>query len=71
MNGEVFDILNLLYTEWKVLHSQTKAVSWEYNWFYDYLLELKYKLQIERMICNGTSNHEQFSLMLWNTFAYS
>ncbi len=26
MNGEVFDILNL-YTEWKIRHSQTKAVS--------------------------------------------
>ncbi len=29
--------------------------------FYDYLWELKYKLQIEKMICNGTSNNEQFS----------
>ncbi len=29
--------------------------------FYDYLWELKYKLQIERMICDGTNDHEQFS----------
>ncbi len=33
--------------------------------FYDYLWELKYKLQIERMICNGTSNNEQFSKFLF------
>ncbi len=26
--------------------------------------EFKYKLQIERMICNGTSNDEQFSQFL-------
>ncbi len=41
--------------------------------FYGYLWELKYKLQIERMICNGTSNCEQLSkfplfTMFSNTF---
>ncbi len=33
--------------------------------FYDYLWELKYKLQIERMICNGTNNDEQFGKFLF------
>ncbi len=33
--------------------------------FYDYLWELRYKLQIERMICNGTNNDEQFSKFLF------
>ncbi len=33
--------------------------------FYDYLWELKYKLQIERIICNGTNNDEQFSKFLF------
>ncbi len=32
--------------------------------FYDYLWELKYKLQIER-ICNGINNDEQFSKFLF------
>ncbi len=63
MNGEVFDILNN--TEWKILHSQQKLFHENALDFYDYLLELKYKLQIERMICNGTSNNEQFSKFLF------
>ncbi len=33
--------------------------------FYDHLWELKYKLQIERIICNGTNNDEQFSNILF------
>ncbi len=37
--------------------------------FYDYLWELKYKLQIERMICNGTNNDEQFSKFLFSVNA--
>ncbi len=28
-----FWYFKLLYTEWKILHSQTKAVSWECTWF--------------------------------------
>ncbi len=33
--------------------------------FYDYLWEFKYKLQIERMIRNGTNNDEQFCKFLF------
>ncbi len=33
--------------------------------FYNYLWELKYKLQIKGMICNGTNNDEQFSKFLF------
>ncbi len=32
---------------------------------YDYLWEHKYKLQIERIMCNGTNSDEQFSKFLF------
>ncbi len=65
MNGEVFDILNYcILNENFYIHKQ-KLFHENALDFYDYLWELKYKLQIERIICNGTNNDEQFSKFLF------
>ncbi len=62
MNGEVCDILNHCILNGKFYIHKQKLFHENALDFYHYLWELKYKLQIERMICNGTSiNDEQFS----------
>ncbi len=61
MNREVFDILNYCILNGKFYIHKQKL----FHDFYDYLWELKYKLQIERIIYNGTSNDEQFSQFLF------
>ncbi len=65
MNGEVFEILNYCILNGKFYVDKQKLFHENALHFYDYLWELKYKLQIERMICNGTSNDEQFSKFLF------
>ncbi len=62
--GELFDILNYCILNGKFYIHKQKLFHENELYFYDYLWELKYKLQIERMICNGTSNDEQFSKFL-------
>ncbi len=65
MNGEVFDILNYCILNGKFyIHKQNHFHENALD-FYDYLWELKYKLQIERMVCNGANNDEQFSKFLF------
>ncbi len=62
-NGEVFDILNYCILNEKLyIHKQNQFHENTLD-FHDYLWELKYKLQIERMICNG--NDEQFGKFLF------
>ncbi len=61
MNGEIFDILNYCILNGKFYIHKQKLFHENTLDFYDYLWQLKYKLQIERMICNGTNNDEQFS----------
>ncbi len=63
MNGEVFDILNYCILKGKFYIHKQKLFHENALDLYDCLWELKYKLQIERMICNGTNNDndEQFS----------
>ncbi len=65
MNGEVFDFLNYCTLNGKFYIHKRKLFHENALDFYDYLWELKYKLQIERMICNGTNNDEQFSKFLF------
>ncbi len=65
MNREVFDILNYCILNGKFYIHKQKLFDENTLDFYDYLWELKYKLQIERMICNGTNNDEQFSKFLF------
>ncbi len=65
MNGEVFDILNYCILNGKFYIHKQKLFYENALDFYEYLWELKYKLQIERMICNGTNNDEQFSKFLF------
>ncbi len=65
IKGEVFDILNYCILNGKFYIHNKKLFHENALAFYDYLWELKYKLQIERMICNGTSNDEQFSKFLF------
>ncbi len=66
MNGEVFNILNYCILNGKFyIHKQSFFFHENALDFYDYLWELKYKLQIEGMICNGTNNDEQFSKFLF------
>ncbi len=65
MNGEVFDILNYCILNGKVYIHKQKLFHENALDFYDYHWELKYKLQIERMICIGTSNDKQFSKFLF------
>ncbi len=69
MNGEVFDILNYCMLNRKFYIHKQKLSHENSLDFYDYLWELKHKQQIERMICNGTSNDEQFSkfIFIYNT----
>ncbi len=64
-NGEFFDILNYCILNGKFYIHKQRLFHENALDFYDYLWELKYKLQIERMICNGTSNDEQFSKFLF------
>ncbi len=64
-NGEVFDILNFCILNGKFYIHKQKLLHENALDFYDYLCKRKSKLQIERMICNGTSNHEQFSKLLF------
>ncbi len=59
MNGKVFDILNYCILNGKFYIHKQKLLHENALDFYDYLLELKYKLQIERMICNRTNTNEQ------------
>ncbi len=70
MNGQVFDILNYCILNGKFYIHKQKLFDENALDFYDYLWELKYKLQIERMIYNGTNNDEQFSklLFIYNAF---
>ncbi len=65
MNVEVFDILNYCILNEKCYIHKQKLFHENALDFYNYLWELKYKLQIERMICNGTNNDEQFSKFLF------
>ncbi len=65
MNGEVSDILNYCTLNGKFYIHKQKLFHENVLDFYNYLWELKYKLQIERMICNGTSNNEQFNKFLF------
>ncbi len=65
MNGEVFDILNYCILNGKFYIHKQKLFHENALDVYDYLCELKYKLQIERMICNGTNNDEQFNKFLF------
>ncbi len=65
MNGEVFDILNYYILNGKFYIHKQKLFHEHALDFHEYLWELKYKLQIERMICNGTNNDEQFSKFLF------
>ncbi len=65
MNGEVFDILNYCILNGKIYIHKQKLFHENALDFYDYLWELKYKLQIERMICNGTNHDEQFNKFLF------
>ncbi len=65
MNVEVFDILNYCILNGKFYIHKLKLFHENELDFYEYLWELKYKLQIERMICNGTNNDEQFSKFLF------
>ncbi len=65
VNGEVFDILNYCILNGKFYIHKQKLFHENALDFYDYLWELKDKLQIERMICNGTNNGEQFSKFLF------
>ncbi len=52
-------------TEWKFYIHKQKLFHENALDLYDYLWELDYKLQIERTICNGTNNDEQFSKFLF------
>ncbi len=65
MNGKVFDILNYCMLNWKCYIHKQNLFHQNALEFYDYLWELKYKQQIERMICNGTNNDEQFGKFLF------
>ncbi len=64
MNGEDFDKL-LCITNGKFYIHKQKLFHENVLDFYEYLWELKYKFPIDRMICNGTSNNEQFSQFLF------
>ncbi len=61
MNGNVFDILDYCILNGKFYIHKQKLFHVNALDFYDYLWELKYNLQIEKMICNGTSNDEQIA----------
>ncbi len=56
MNQEVFDILNYCILNGKFYIHKQKLFHGKALDIYDYLWELKYKLQIERMKCYGTNN---------------
>ncbi len=63
--NKCFDILNYCILNGKFYIHKQKLFHENALDFCDYLWELKYKLQIERMICYGTSNDEQFSKFLF------
>ncbi len=65
MNGEVFNILNYCILNGEFYIHKQKLFYENALDFYDYLWELKYILQIERMICNGTNNDGQFCKFLF------
>ncbi len=65
INGEVFDILNYCILNGQFYIHKQKLFHENGLDFYDYLWKRKYKLQIERMICNVTSNDEQFSKFIF------
>ncbi len=58
MNGEDFDILNYCILNRKFYIHKQKLFHENALDFYEYLWDLKYKLQIERMICKRTNNDE-------------
>ncbi len=64
-NGEFFDILNYCILNGKFRNHKQMLFHENALDFYDYLWELKYKLQIERMLFNRTSNNEQFGIFLF------
>ena len=60
-NGDIFHPLNYCILVAKsFVHRQKLFYDNELD-FYDYLCELKYKLEIERNICSKNGNHELFS----------
>jgi exonuclease III len=60
-NGDIFHALNYCILVAKsFVHRQKLFYDNELD-FYDYLCELKYKLEIERNICSKNGNHELFS----------
>ncbi len=65
LNFQVFDILNYCILNGKFYIHKQKLFHESALDFYHYPWELKYKLQIERMICNGSNNDELFSKFLF------